>query len=74
MEHLCGSLGAAWRSHGAPLWLPWGILAASLAQEDFEGKTSKSAEAFIKNWRGGPQNSNASSIFYKKLKNCRFFP
>ena len=19
----CGSLGAAWRSHGAPLWLPW---------------------------------------------------
>ena len=48
MEHLCGSLGAAWRSHGAPLWLPWGILGASLAQEDFEGKTSKLAEAFLK--------------------------
>ena len=36
-------------SGGAPLWLPWGILGASLAQEDFEGKTSKLAEAFLKN-------------------------
>ena len=73
MEHLCGSLGAAWRSHGAPLWLPWGILGASLAQEDFESKTSKLAEAFIKNWSGGPQNSNASSVFFKMLKNSLFF-
>ena len=62
MGHLCDSLGAAWRSHGAPLWLPWGclkshgaplwlrwgILGASLAPEDLEGKTSKLAEAFIK--------------------------
>ena len=48
MGHLCGSLGAAWRSHGAPLWLPWGILGASLAQEDFEGKTSKLAKASSK--------------------------
>ena len=49
MEHLCGSLGAAWRSHGAPLWLPWGILGASLPPEDLEGKTSKLAETFLKN-------------------------
>ena len=27
----------------------WGILGASLAQEDFEGKTSKLAKAFLKN-------------------------
>ena len=49
MGHRCGSLGAAWRSHGAPLWLPWCISGASLAQEDFEGKTNKLAERFIKN-------------------------
>ena len=66
MGHPCGSLGGAWESHGAPLWIPWGILGASLAQEDFEGKTSKLAEAFLKNWRGGPQNSNASSICFEK--------
>ena len=66
MRHFCGSLGAAWRSHGAPLWLPWCILGASLAQEDFKGKASKLAETFIKNWSEGPQNSNASSIFFQK--------
>ena len=49
MGHLCGSLGDAWGSHGAPLWILWGVLGASQAQEDFEGKTGKLAKAFLKN-------------------------
>ena len=61
MGHLCGSLGAAWRYHR-------GILGASLAQEDFEGKTSKLAKTFIKNWSGGPQNSEARTVFLRKLR------
>ena len=44
-----------------------------LAKDNFESKTSKLAEAFIKNWSDRPQNSNASSIFLKKLKNSLFF-
>ena len=40
---------------------PWG---ASLAKNDFGSKTSKLAEAFDENCRGGPQNSNASTVFF----------
>ena len=80
MGHLCGSLGAAWKSHGAPLWLPrvllgrqlaplwlpWGLLGGGLAKEDCEGKTSKLAEAFKKKWSGGAQSSSASTIVFQK--------
>ena len=50
MGHLCGSLGDSW--------------GGSMAKEDFGGKTSKLAEAFIKKWSEGPQNSNANSICF----------
>ena len=40
---------------------PWEV---SLAKEDFGSKTSKLAEAFDENCRGGPQNSNASTVFF----------
>ena len=32
----------------------------------FWTKTSKLAEAFVKKWKGGPQNSSASTIFFEK--------
>ena len=49
---------------------PWG---ASLAKEDFGSKTSKLAEAFDENCRGGPQNSNASTIFSENVKKLKVF-
>ena len=42
---------------------------ASTANQNFQGKTSKLAAAFTKNWSGRAQNSSASTIFFKKLKN-----
>ncbi len=41
-------------------------LGASLAREEFEGKTSKLAEAFDENWSDRAQNSSASFIFSEK--------
>ena len=35
------------------------------APQDVPNWTSKLAEAFDKNCRGGPQNSNASSVFFE---------
>ena len=39
----------------------------------FATKTSKLVEAFTKNWSDRPQDSNASTIFLKMLKNSWFF-
>ena len=36
-------------------------------QRHFATKTSKLAEAFDEFWRGGPQNSNASSVFFLRI-------
>ena len=58
-------------------WDPLGTLRSSLGRQvaleaelwghtKFWTKTSKLAEAFLKKWKGGPQNSSASTIFLKK--------
>ena len=49
LELPSGAFRAAWESLGTPLWLPWRLLGASVARQDFESKTSKLAEAFDEN-------------------------
>ena len=68
MQDALGSLGTPWGLLGSPwdpLGPPWGLVGASIAKHDFGSKTSKLAEAFDENCREGPQNSNASTIFFE---------
>ena len=51
MGHLCASLGDSW--------------GGGLAKEDFEGKTSKLAKAFIKNGAGNLKTLAPAPFFEK---------
>ena len=66
-----GSQGVPKGSQGVPRDPKGSPRGPKGSHKHFATKTSKLAEAFIKNcWGGGPQNSSASTMFLeKKLKN-----
>ena len=49
-------------------WTPSGAGGRVVGHTKFWTKTSKLAEAFLKKWKGGPQNSSASTFCWKSLK------
>ena len=63
---LLETFGTPWKPFGAPLDAKWRWRPSCGVTPNFVRKTSKLAEAFVKKWKGGPQNSSASTIFFEK--------
>ena len=63
---LLETFGTPWKPFGAPLDARWRWRPSCGVTPNFARKTSKLAKAFVKKWKGGVQNSSASTIFFEK--------
>ena len=66
LETFWEPFGTPWGAFGAPLDAKWRWRPSCGVTPSFATETSKLAEASIKKWKGGPQNSNASNICFEK--------
>ena len=64
--HDFGAFGTPWEASRAPLDAQWRCWPSFRVTSGFATKTSILVEAFTEKWKGGPQNSSASTIFVEK--------